>query len=162
MACLQALIPPIPRNLTNQKLTIPTDTNSFQSTSNFPMNMPFLSMLFGFLLAVIGVAGYFFSGSGSMTALIPAAFGIILYICGRIALVAPGLRKHVMHVAALVGLLGTLGGLGMAIPKLGLLFAGEAERPLAIYIQLGMGVASALFVVLCVKSFIDARRSGKV
>lgn len=116
-------------------------------------------MLFGFILAVLGVAGYSFSGAGSMTALIPAFFGIALYICGRIGMAAPNTRKHVMHVAALVALIGTLGGLGMGLPKLPALLAGEAERPFAIWLQLGMGVLLLIFLGLCIRSFIHARKN---
>lgn len=94
-----------------------------------------------------------------MTALIPLAFGTPILVCGALALAKPGLRKHVMHVAAMFGLLGTLGGLGMGLPKLGAVLAGTAPRPVATALQIVMGVLSLIFLALCVKSFIDARRA---
>ena len=66
-----------------------------------------------------------------------------------------------IHVAVLVGLLGTLGGLGMGLPKLGALIAGTAERPLPAGMKIAMGVVCLVFLELCVKSFIDARRACK-
>jgi hypothetical protein len=73
----------------------------------------------------------------------------------------PKIRMHLMHVAALMGLVGTLGGLGMGVPKVGALIAGTAERPVAAGMQIVMGVVCLAFLVLCVKSFIDARRARK-
>jgi hypothetical protein len=121
--------------------------------------MPLIAIIFGILLDVLGTSAFLSSGSQAPTALIPAAFGTILLICGVLAKANPGIRKHVMHVAALVGLLGTLGGLGMGLPKLGAVLNHTAARPMAVWVQLGMGVLCLIFLVLCVKSFIDARRA---
>ncbi len=116
-------------------------------------------MTFGLLLIALGLGAFVGTGSIHFTALIPAGFGLPLLLCGIIAAKAPALRMHVMHVAALVGLLGTAGGLGMSLPKL--LKGAELVRPIATYLQLGMGVLCLLFVALCVKSFIAARRARK-
>jgi hypothetical protein len=64
--------------------------------------------------------------SGAYTSLIPSGFGTLIFLSGLISVFAPEIRKHLMHVAALVGLLGTLGGLGMGLPKLGALLSGTA------------------------------------
>jgi hypothetical protein len=66
-----------------------------------------------------------------------------------------------MHVAAGTALVGTLGGLGMGLPKLGALLDGTAARPLATGMQIAMGIVCLVFLALCVKSFIDARRAKK-
>jgi len=50
--------------------------------------MPSTSIISGVLLIVIGIIGYVFSvvdGNTSLTALIPAAFGLLLLIFGIIA-----------------------------------------------------------------------------
>ena len=73
-----------------------------------------VAMLFGVLLIVLGLVGYFAPdvlgendpGKTSPTALIPAGIGAVLLICGLVASAAPHLRKHVMHLAAVVGLIG--------------------------------------------------------
>ena len=121
------------------------------------MNMPALSIIFGFLLAALG--GGFFLGTGSAhpTALIPTYLGLVIFLCGGAGITVPKLRMHVMHVAALLGLIGALGGLGMALKALPKLMAGNLPQ----IEQLSMGVISMVFVALCVKSFIDARRARK-
>lgn len=119
--------------------------------------MPKLAIVFGAILDVIGTVAFVMTGA--VTSLIPSFFGTVILLCGIVALVRPGLRKHVMHVAALFGLLGTAGGLGMGLPKLGTLLDGTAQRPMAVSMQLAMGVICLVFLALCVKSFIDARRA---
>ena len=123
--------------------------------------MPTLAILFGIILNAMGFGAYVATGAHSVTALIPAFFGTIIFLCGLLSVFIPKIRMHLMHVAALVGLLGTLGGLGMGLPKLGALIAGTAERPLAAGMQIAMGVVCLVYLVLCVKSFIDARRARK-
>ena len=123
--------------------------------------MPTLAIVFGIILDAMGFGAYVATGAHSVTALIPTFFGTIIFLCGLLSVFIPKIRMHLMHVAALVGLLGTLGGLGMGLPKLGALIAGTAERPLASGMQIAMGVVCLVFLVLCVKSFIDARRARK-
>ena len=121
--------------------------------------MPTLAIIFGIVLNAMGFGAYV--ASGAYTSLIPSGFGTLIFLSGLISVFAPKIRMHLMHVAALVGLLGTLGGLGMGLPKLGALLSGTAARPLASGMQIAMGVVCLIFLVLCVKSFIDARRARK-
>jgi hypothetical protein len=121
--------------------------------------MPKLAIIFGLILDLLGVGAFVATGATHYTSLIPSVFGTVILLCGLLAVVRPGIRKHAMHIAATFGLFGTLGGLGMGLPKLGLLLAGTAARPLAVSMQIAMGVISLIFVALCVKSFIDARRA---
>ena len=118
-----------------------------------------LAILFGIVLDALGVAAFIATGATALTALIPSVFGTIIFVAGIVAHVWPGARKHAMHVAALFGLVATLGGLGMGLPKVGALLSGTAERPAAIAIQIAMGLIALVFLALCVKSFIDARRA---
>jgi hypothetical protein len=125
------------------------------------MTMPSISMLFGFLLAVLGVGGFVYTGNTHFTSLIPAVFGVILYICGRVGLAAPHLRKHVMHVAAAVSLVGLLGVVPRFVGKIPALFAGQPVEPsaTAIILQMITAVLLIVFLILCIKSFIDARKA---
>ncbi len=119
--------------------------------------MPVLSLVFGLLLVGLGLGTFIGTGHTHYTALIPAYFGAVLLLCGLVGATAPKLRMHVMHVAALVGLIGAGGGLGMSLPKL---FAVEPlARPLAAYSQLALGVLCGIFLALCVRSFVAARRA---
>ncbi len=113
----------------------------------------------GLVLIVLGLGGYFGTGRESWTALIPAFFGLPLLILGLIAL-KEHMRKLAMHVAVVIGLLGfagTVRGL-MKLPLL--LTGGELARPGAVAVQAAMAIVCFLFVVLCVWSFIKARRAG--
>ena len=130
---------------------------AFRHHTRKPAPMPTLAIVFGLILDALGLGAYFFSEAKSVTALIPAFFGTTILLCGIIGAKFHKARMHVMHVAALVGLLGTLGGLGMGLPKVGALLAGTAERPMAVTMQIVMGVVSLVFLALCVKSFVDAR-----
>jgi hypothetical protein len=114
------------------------------------------TIAFGVVLIVLGVAGYLGSGGVSMTALIPAVFGALLALFGVLAR-NEGMRKHAMHGAVLVGLLGFLGSARGLLQLPALLSGGEVARPTAVFAQSAMALLMLLFVVLCVRSFINAR-----
>ena len=102
-------------------------------------------------LIAIGVVGYVATARQSATALIPAVLGLLLVAFGWLARNA-AYRKHAMHavsVVALLGLLGTIRGLMRLL--------GGTTTPAAISQGLTALLTGAL-LVLCVRSFIDARR----
>jgi hypothetical protein len=68
--------------------------------------MPGTTRLFGLILIVLGVASYQLTGRTSLTAMIPAFFGVVLVACAMIARAGESARKHAMHAAVAVGLLG--------------------------------------------------------
>lgn len=119
--------------------------------------MPKLALVFGVILILQGIITYVISGMESATALIPSGFGALLVISGILAK-NPAKRKHAMHAAALVGLLGVIMPLGRLIPSL----AKGASINLALGSMIVMAVISLIFVILCVRSFIAARRSGSL
>ncbi len=113
----------------------------------------------GFVLIALGVGSYFGTGRESVTALIPAFFGLPLLLLGFAAL-QQRWRKTAMHIAAVMGLLGfagTVRGL-MKLPVL--LTGGELERPTAVAVQAAMAIVCFVFVLLGVWSFIKARRAS--
>jgi len=117
-----------------------------------------ITIIFGILLILLGLGGWFGSGGASITALIPAAFGIVLLILGVIARNEKA-RKHAMHVAVIVGLLGFFGS-ASGLVSLPAVISGESvARPAAVIAKSIMAVLSLLYVARCVKSFIDARRN---
>ena len=118
--------------------------------------MPLLTILIGAALVVTGAVAYFVSDSSSLTALIPAAVGLLLVIAGLIAR-TPKLRKPAIHGALAVALLGAIGSL-MNVAKLGDLIAGTAERPGAIISSTIMLVLLVALITAGVRSFIAARR----
>jgi len=121
--------------------------------------VPRITIITGLFLIAIGLVGYFGTGMVSWTALIPALFGLPLAILGWIAL-KEHLRKHAMHAAVMVGLLGFIGAAYSFSKPLRVLLSGqELERPIAAVMQGIMVLTCAIFVGLCVKSFVDARRA---
>ena len=110
------------------------------------------AIISGFVLILWSTISYFISESKSFTAFIPAGFGLLIAISGLIG-VKEAARKHAMHVAALVGLLGILGGFGMGVRKV------MSEPGLAAYSQLFLGVVCLIFLIVCVRSFIAARKA---
>lgn len=118
--------------------------------------MPTTSITSGVLLVLVGIAGYAFSlidGNRSWTALIPAAFGIVLIALGAAAKRNEGLRKHLMHAAVVVGLI------GFAIPAWRLVSRfSDLTVSLAVLSQAAMALICLFFVILCVQSFVNARR----
>jgi hypothetical protein len=119
-----------------------------------------VTIVFGVALALLGVVGYVMSGGVSLTALIPMIPGSLLVICGLLALNEKRL-KMAMHTAVLVGLLACLGAVPGLLRLPQLLSGGEVARPAAVIAQSIMALLMAIYVGLCVKSFVDARRARK-
>ena len=119
--------------------------------------MPSLTIGLGVVLVIIGLAGYFLTGGVSLTALIPAAFGLVITIAGVIAR-DEGKRKHAMHAAVLVALLGFLGSV-RGLLQIGALVDGTAARPAAVVSQSIMAVLTLGYIVMAVRSFVRARAS---
>jgi putative exporter of polyketide antibiotics len=121
------------------------------------MVMGSTSITCGIILILIGLIGYGYgisTGSASLTALIPAAFGLVIAILGAVATLKPDLRKHLMHVAVIVALLGFIMSAGRMVMK----FSQLTMSP-AVMSQLAMAVVCLIFVILAVRSFAAARRN---
>jgi hypothetical protein len=116
------------------------------------------TIIFGILLGLVGVVGYLGTGGEHRTALIPAYMGLPFILLGALAY-RDGWRKHVMHLAAALGLIGFLVTAYLAWPGLVTLAAGgQVEHPAAVYSKSVTALLCAVFVALCVNSFIQARR----
>lgn len=118
-----------------------------------------ISLLFGVLLIALGVAGFIGSGCSAKTALIPAGFGVIMLIIGAIAGRGPSANKHAMHSAAVLNLLGAGAGLSRGIPNIINYMKGDSSVWLKALSQGGMGLLCLIFLVLCIRSFINVRRN---
>ncbi len=121
--------------------------------------MPTTAIVIGVLLILIGVIGYVIGmsgGGGSLTALIPAVFGLIIAAAGFISRANDGMRKTMMHIAAGIALIGFLITAARIIPRLGEM---DLSSPAALS-QISMSLLCLIFVILAVKSFIDARRTA--
>jgi hypothetical protein len=123
-----------------------------------------VTLIFAVLLAALGVAGYAGTGSVHPTALIPTWIGLALGIFGYLA-ISPNesRRKLFMHVNVTIALLGFLGSAVEAVR--GYVHAqavGVEPNLIALGSKVTLAVLLLIYIVLCVRSFIAARRTGKV
>jgi hypothetical protein len=119
-----------------------------------------VTLIFAVLLIALGLVGYFCTGSAHPTALIPAWIGLALGFGGLLA-VSPseGQRKLFMHINVTIALLGFLGTVVEIIRSL---FAAASPDPIALAAKITLAGLLLIYVILCVRSFIAARRSGRV
>ncbi len=122
--------------------------------------MPVVTIAVGILLVILSVISYFATHTSSITVWIPAFFGLVLFLAGLTARDETKM-KHAMHAAAAVGLLGFLGTIPGVIKLFTMLSGGTVARPEAVIAQSVMAAILFIFVLLCVKSFIDARRARR-
>ena len=122
-----------------------------------------VTLVFAALLVVLGLAGYLGTGSQHPTALIPTWFGLALGLFGWLAISpSEGRRKLFMHVNVTIGLLGFLGATVEAIHGyMSATSAGRAPDQIALASKVTMAGLLLIYVVLCVRSFIAARRARK-
>lgn len=111
-----------------------------------------VTFVFALVLIALGVGLYFGTGRESVTALIPAFIGVGFAICAALARTERS-RMHAMHAAAVLALLGAGGG----VPGLISLFKGGDGAPT--YGRAALTVLCIVFLVLAVRSFIQARRA---
>ncbi|MGA9587792.1 MAG: hypothetical protein WBQ95_20855 [Terracidiphilus sp.] len=123
-----------------------------------------VTLVFAVLLVALGLIGYVGTGSQHVTALIPTWFGLALALFGLMAMSpSESRRKLFMHINVTIGLLGFIGGAVEAVRGyVHAKAAGMAPDEIALASKLTMTGLLLLYVILCVRSFIAARRSGKV
>jgi predicted membrane-bound spermidine synthase len=123
-----------------------------------------LTIFFAVLLIALGLAGYLGTGSIHPTALIPTWFGLALGIFGFLAISpSESRRKLFMHINVTIGLLGFLGA-GVEALRGYMKAASQGIEPdrIALASKLTMTGLLLVYVILCVRSFIAARRARQV
>lgn len=117
-----------------------------------------VTRVFGVVLVVLGVVYYVVTGSVHATALIPAAFGFLLFVCGWLASTENTKRRMLwMHIAVTVGLIGCVfpavrGGMSLAHSA-----SLTPVQHTAAQEEVIMAVICAVFTALCVRNFVMAR-----
>jgi hypothetical protein len=124
-----------------------------------------LAIAFGILIALVGVAGYV--ATHFWHAFIPVVLGALLVIFGVVANTENVKRRMVaMHIAATLGVLGFLGTIP-GVVALGGYLSGHHQDEVACIavghktaaeVQSATCILCLIFVLLCVRSFIAARR----
>ena len=98
-----------------------------------------VTLVFALLLVVLGLAGYLGISPNE------------------------GRRKLFMHINVTIALLGFLGAAGRGVyGYIHASAAGKSPDAIALGSQAAMAGLLLIYVILCVRSFIAARRSGKV
>jgi hypothetical protein len=122
-----------------------------------------VTIVFGVLLVVLGLVGYFGTGGIHPTALIPAWFGLALCIGGFLSISPSETRRKIFaHINVTVGLLGFIGAVASALHGYGHARSlGIDPDYKAMASQLTMAGLMLIYVNLCVRSFIQARSSRK-
>ncbi len=118
-----------------------------------------VTILFGVLLILLGLAGYLGTGHVHPTALIPSGFGVLLAILGLLANTQDARKRMLfMHIAVTLGLLGFLATAKAIFQYVQLLQGRDFPFPSAVESKAAMSILCLTFVLLCVRSFMAARR----
>jgi len=122
--------------------------------------LPRLTIALGVLLVVIALLSFLNTGSSHPTALIPGAVGILFIVMGALATSVDSRKRMLwMHIAVTVALVLFLGTIPADIDVIRLSHGTTFPHPIAILEKAGMSLLCLLFVLLCVRSFVAARRS---
>jgi hypothetical protein len=122
-----------------------------------------VTLVFAVVFVALGLIGFVTTGSQHPTALIPAVLGLLLGIFGALSLSPDaGRRKLFMHINVTLGLLGFLGTVMGLIQWFQMLAGAAAKNPPATESKAAMAILCLIYVALCVRSFIAARRARLV
>ncbi len=122
---------------------------------NCPMSR--LTVIVGIVLLALGIGGYFGTHAVSVTALIPAAFGVLYIILGMIGQRNPAARMHVMHFAAMLSLAGVGGNISAIVNLLRMAGGAEVAHPTAVILRVIMAAICAFHLIAAIRSFVLAR-----
>ncbi len=117
-----------------------------------------LTVMFGALLIVLSAVAY--AELHFWHTFIPGVFGLLLVVFGLLANTENAKKRMLfMHIAVTVGLLGFLGTIPGIVGVIQMAAGHAVVRPDAAKVQAAMGAICFVFVGLCVRSFIAARRN---
>jgi len=130
--------------------------NSIKEFTFLGKSMESVSIIYGIFLIIWGVAVSFISGSNSITSFIPSMFGLPILLFSILSAKSSNKKKLFMHIVVTFGLIVFIGGLDFSrgIMK-GTLF----DNMWADTSKLMMLTTGLIFTLLCVKSFIFARKN---
>ena len=117
-------------------------------------SMPKLTIYYGSMLVLWGIAVSVLSNSGSVTSLFPSFLGLGVLVPGILAHKNPEKRKFWMHIAVVFGLLCALGGTRFfMVMSDGINYASGS--------MLMLLITGSIYTYFCVQSFIYARKNAE-
>ena len=117
------------------------------------LTMANLTIGYGAMLIIWGIAVSLLAESDSFTSYIPSIFGVGILVPGIMTNARPEQKKLWMHIAVVVGLVCALGGTRFfMVMGDGLDYASAS--------MLMLFVTGSIYTYLCVQSFRHARKSG--
>jgi len=118
-----------------------------------------LTVVFGILLVLVALAGFVSTGSSHPTSLIPGGVGLLFVVFGLLANSEDAKKRMLwMHVAVTVALLMFLGTTPADLDVFRLAHGVSFPHPIAIEEKAATSLLCLIYVLLCVRSFIAARR----
>jgi hypothetical protein len=116
-----------------------------------------ITLNFGILLIGLGILAYVGTGMVSMTALIPAFFGLPIAVCG---LASGRFGKAASAVALFLAIAGTLGTAGRLVPPA---LSGGLEFNTATLVQIAFALTAGTLSVLLIRGLLAGRacRGGR-
>jgi hypothetical protein len=117
-----------------------------------------LTIVFGVLLILLAIIGFVATGSAHPTALIPGGFGLLFILFGVMANTTDSKKRMLwMHISVTLALLAFLSTIRADIDIVRLSRGVEFPHPAAILEKAAMSLLSLIYVLFCIRSFINAR-----
>ncbi|RBI58504.1 hypothetical protein DMJ13_26425 [halophilic archaeon] len=117
-----------------------------------------LSLVLGIALVVLGVGAYVLSDFASITALIPALFGVLIAILGMVGRQQPDRQRLAAYGIGLLAVLGVLGST-RGIPAIIALLTGESVDSVIAAVSQGAMIVICLILLAAIIQFIRNTRT---
>ena len=123
-----------------------------------------VTLVFAALLIALGLIGFISTGSVHYTALIPTWIGLILGVFGLLSFSSnPSRRKLFMHINVTVAALGAIGtAVEIVRSTIHAHTMGTVADPIATNSKMALALLLLVYTLLCVRSFIAARKARLV
>ena len=122
-----------------------------------------VTIALGIVLTLMAVVCFALTGSSHPTALIPAGVGLLFVLFGALANSPDPKRRMLwMHIAVTVALLMFLGTIPAVIQAIHQMNGAVYPHPIAVDEKAATSLLCLVFVGVCVRSFIAARRGRAI
>ena len=128
------------------------DNNITSEFKVLGVSIPFLTVFYGVFLVIWGVLISYLSESNSITSFFPSMLGVPILLSGLLAIKFPNKKKVWMHIAVTFGLLCALGGTRFFMKM-------NDGLNYATISMLMLFLSGFIYTIICVKSFIYARKN---